>query len=81
MRLFFLMIWLSLILAGCITPDANDSRGLGSPMLNAFQAAQAQTSSPFSLPLSKQAQAHALVGGILVIMVFVILRASQWKDK
>ncbi|MBL8013070.1 MAG: hypothetical protein JNN05_04410 [Candidatus Omnitrophica bacterium] len=50
-------------------------------MLNAFQAAQPQASSPFSFPLSRPAQAHALVGGILVIMVLVILRVSQRKDQ
>ena len=69
-------------LMGCITPSANDRRGVNSPMLNAFQAAQPKGQpNPFSFPLTGQSQAYALTGGVLVIMVFVIIKASQMKDK
>lgn len=81
MQNLFLVFWLLMSTAGgCITPDTQNSRGTQSPMLNAFQAAQTQSASPMTFPLSPQAQAYALVGGVLVIMVLVILKSSQWKD-
>lgn len=64
-------------------PAVKDSNGVNSSMMNAYQAAIPQTQStlPFTIPLSPQAQAYALTGGILVLMVLVILKSNQSKEE
>ena len=37
--------------------------------------------SPWTIPLNPQSQVYALTGGILILMVFIILKASQFKEK
>lgn len=82
MRFSSFLLLSILFLTGCITPDAKNQRGLSSPMFNAYQAAQAPESvNPFSFPLSKQSQAYAFAAGALVLMVLIILKASQAKEK
>jgi hypothetical protein len=82
MRFVPLMIWILLLASGCITPALKDSRGANSPMMAAYQATLPQDKpSPFSLPLSSQSQAYALTGGVLVLMVLIILKSSQTKEK
>jgi hypothetical protein len=67
---------------GCITPDTKTSRGVNSPMMNAYHAAVPQKQpSLWDIPLDPQAQMYALTGGILILMVIVILRSSQFKEK
>ena len=59
-----------------------DSKGANSPMMAAYQAAIPQDKPfPFPFPLTPQSQAYALTGGILVLMVFVILKSNQTKEK
>lgn len=83
MRFFPLTLLSVLFLTGCITPAVKDERGLSSPMFNAYQAAQApvKTNNPFSFPLSRQSLAYAMAAGVLVLMVLVILKSSQTKEK
>jgi hypothetical protein len=82
MRFAPVLIWILLLTSGCIVPDMKDSQGTNSPMMAAYQAALPQDKpSPFPFPSSPQTQAYALTGGILVLMVFVILKSSQTKEK
>ena len=71
-----------LSLWGCITPESQNSRGVNSPIMAAYQAAVPQhQASLWDIPLDPQAQMYALTGGILILMVIVILRSSQFKEK
>lgn len=82
MRLIHLLIWAVVLVSGCITPAAKDSRGVSSPIMNAYQASLPQEeTSPWSFPLTPQNQSYAIAGGVLILMVIVILRTSQFKDK
>ena len=66
--------------SGCLSPEMKDSRGINSPMMTAYQASLPEEQ-PFPFPLSQQSQVYALTGGILILMVFIILKASQFKEK
>lgn len=82
MPFLHLLIWAVVLLAGCITPAAKDSRTINSPIMNAYQASLPQEkSSPWTFPLTPQNQSYAIAVAILVLMVIVILRTSQFKDK
>ena len=72
----------ALLVSGCFTPALKDSRGVNSPILNAYQASfPVEEVSPWSLPLTPEAQSYAITGGVLVLMVLMILKSSQFKDK